>query len=181
MPAPLIRCNPPIHNSRSGLTGFFTNTGMSTPLRLSASSCMAKGLVVVRAPTQSRSMPALSAASTCLGVATSVVMSIPVSCFTLCIQGRAFSPFPSKPPGLVRGFHIPALKSFTPFDAKSLAVFITCSSVSALQGPAITRGRFTSIPGRFNGCMSSSIVYYFLFVRQRVLVFLRSPLSHNGL
>ena len=121
------------------------------PRRLSASSCMAKGLVVVRAPTHSTSIPAFRAASTCLGVATSVAVSMPVSSFTLCIQGSAFSPLPSKPPGFVRGFHIPALKIFTPFDAKPTAVVITCSSVSALQGPAITRGRLASIPGKFNG------------------------------
>ena len=141
----------PNHNSESGLTGFFTSTGPSKPRKLSASSCMAKGLVDVRAPTQSISIPYFNASSTCSGVATSVAVSIPVSFFTSCIQGNAFSPFPSKPPGFVRGFHTPARNIWQPLTASSRAVVITCSSVSAEQGPAITMGRPPSSDGRFRG------------------------------
>ena len=45
--------------------------------------------------------------------------------------------FTSKPPGLVRGFQMPARNSLMPLSASCLAVLITCSSVSALQGPAL--------------------------------------------
>ena len=156
MPAPLSRCNAPIHSSRSGLTGFFTKTGMSTPFSASARACMAKGLAVVRAPIQRMSMPYFRASSTCSGVATSVATSIPVSFFTCCIQGSAFSPFPSKPPGFVRGFQMPARKLWHPNEASCLAVVITCSSVSAEQGPAMTNGRTLSL-GRLSFSNSSSI------------------------
>ena len=54
---------------------------------------------------------------------------------------------PSNPPGLVRGFQIPARNNLMPLSAIPLAVSITCSSVSALHGPAITIGRCGSIPG----------------------------------
>ena len=157
MPAWLMRSMAPIHNSRSGFTGFFTNTGTSTPLRLSARACMANGLAEVRAPTQSISMPYFNASSTCSGVATSVAVSIPVSSLTCFIQGRATSPLPSKPPGLVRGFQIPARNMWHPSCLSCLAVVITCSSVSAEHGPAITNGRGLSL-GRFNGCNSKSII-----------------------
>jgi hypothetical protein len=41
----------------------------------------------------------------------------------------------------VRGFHIPALNAFTlGLEEISRAVSNTCSSVSALQGPAMTKG-----------------------------------------
>ena len=156
-PAWLIRSIAPIHSSRSGLTGFFTNTGTSTPLRLSASACMANGLADVRAPTHNMSMPYFRAISTCSGVATSVAVSMPVSSFTCFIQGRATSPLPSKPPGLVRGFHIPARNILHPSFLSCCAVVITCSSVSAEHGPAITNGRGLSL-GKFNGCNSKSIV-----------------------
>src|SRR5574344_442722 len=81
--------------------------------------------------------------------------------FTSLSQGSASSPLPSKPPGLVRGFQIPARKLWQPFCANWRAVVITCSSVSAEHGPAITNGRSLSL-GRFNGCSSNSIVVYFL-------------------
>ena len=150
----------PIHNSRSGLTGFFTNTGTSIPLRESARACMANGLAVVRAPTQRMSIPYFSANSTCSGVATSVATSIPVSSFTCFIQGSAFSPLPSNPPGLVRGFHTPARNMWHPLAAKSLAVVITCSSVSAEHGPAITNGRSLSL-GNVSFSNSNSIIFQF--------------------
>ena len=151
-----MRSRAPIHSSISGLTGFFTKTGTSTPRSESAKACTAKGLAVVRAPTQRMSMSYFRASSTCSGVATSVAMSMWVSSFTCFIQGSAFSPWPSKPPGLVRGFHTPARKLWQPFMASSRAVSITCSSVSALHGPAITKGRSLSL-GKFNGCKSNSI------------------------
>lgn len=92
-------------------------------------------------------------------VATSVETYIPVSFFTSFNQARPSTPIPSKPPGLVRGFQIPARNIFCPLAASCLAVSITCSSVSALHGPAMTIGLLASMPG--NKIDSSSI---FLFV-----------------
>ena len=170
MPAWFSRSIAPIHNSKSGLTGFFTKTGMSTPFRASAKACMAKGLAVVRAPIHRMSISYFKASSTCSGVATSVEISMCVSSFTCFIQGRAFSPLPSKPPGLVRGFHTPARKLWQPFMASWRAVFITCSSVSALQGPAMTKGRSLSL-GRFSFSNSNSIVilrFKFFYLKVKV-------------
>jgi len=165
IPAWLMRCMAPIQSSRSGLTGFFTSTAPSKPLRLSASSCMANGLALVRAPTHRMSMPYLRASSTCSGVATSVAVSMPVSFFTSCIHGRAFSPLPSKPPGFVRGFHTPARNMWQPFAAKLRAVVITCSSVSAEHGPAITNGRSPPLSdGKLRGSSSNSITYDFYII-----------------
>ncbi len=81
---------------------------------------------------------------------------MPVFSLALFSQGRAFSPFPSKPPGLVRGFHTPALKMWQPLAASCVAVVMTCFSVSAEHGPAITNGLPPS-QGRANGCSSNSI------------------------
>ena len=152
-----MRWSAPIQSSRSGFTGFLTRTGMSTPFNESAISCMANGLAVVRAPIQRRSMPAFNASSTCFGVATSVEVSIPVSSFTRCIHAKPSVPTPSKPPGLVRGFQMPARNILTPLLASAWAVFMTCSSVSALHGPAMTIGRSCGIPGNAKGCNSNSI------------------------
>jgi len=163
-PALLMRSMAPIHNSRSGFTGFFTKTGISTPFRASAISCTAKGLAVVRAPTQSISIPAFRHSYTCLAVATSVDTYIPVSFFTSLSQASPSTPTPSKPPGLVRGFQMPARNIFIPLAANCLAVSITCSSVSALHGPAITRGRFSSIPGNKIDSNSSSIFFICLII-----------------
>ena len=157
MPAWLMRSMAPIHSSMSGLTGFFTSTGMSTPRSASANACIAKGFAVVRAPIHSTSIPYFRQSSTCSGVATSVATSMPVSSFTRFIQGSARSPLPSKPPGLVRGFQTPARNMWQPFVASCCAVVITCSSVSAEHGPAITIGRRLSL-GRFSGCNSNSIL-----------------------
>ena len=162
IPAWLMRSIAPIQSSRSGFTGFFTNTGMSIPLMLSAIACIAKGFAVVRAPIQRMSMPYFSASSTCSGVATSVVIAIPVSSFTRFIHGSASSPFPSNPPGFVRGFHTPARNMWQPFEASWRAVVITCSSVSAEHGPAITKGLSPS-QCRSNGFKSNSIVVYRFF------------------
>ena len=151
-----MRSIAPIQSSRSGLTGFLTNTGMSTPLSASAMACMANGLAEVRAPTHNMSIPYFKASSICSGVATSVATSMPVSFCTRLSHGSAVSPFPSNPPGLVRGFHTPARNILQPFMASCLAVSITCSSVSAEQGPAITNGRSVLL-GRLSGSSSSSI------------------------
>ena len=148
MPARLSRCKAPIHNSKSGLTGFFTNTGTSTPRKLSAKACMAKGLATVRAPTHNTSMPCFKHSATCSGVATSVAVNMPVCAFTCCNHGSATSPTPSKPPGLVRGFQTPALNMRQPQAAKSRAVASTCCSVSAEQGPAITHTDCWLPPGK---------------------------------
>ena len=141
----------------SGLTGFFTNTVMSVPRSESASACIANGFAVVLAPTHSMSMPYFIASSACSGVATSVVTIIPVSSFTRFSHASAGSPCPSNPPGFVRGFHAPARNIVKPCCASCMAVVITCSSVSALHGPAITNGRFVS-SGNFSLSKSISIV-----------------------
>ena len=153
---------PPIHSSKSGFTGFLTSTGISIPRKLSAKACIAKGLADVRAPIHRMSTPCLRHSSTCSGVATSVAMSMPVSSFTRFSHGKAASPLPSNPPGFVRGFHAPALKIWQPFCAKALAACITCSSVSAEQGPAITMGRSLSL-GKLRGNKSSSISFFLLY------------------
>ena len=163
-PALLIRSKAPIHSSRSGFTGFFTSTGISTPFSASAISCTAKGLAVVRAPTQRRSISAFRHSYTCLAVATSVETYMPVSFFTSFSHARPSTPTPSKPPGLVRGFQMPARNSLRPLSANCLAVLITCSSVSALQGPAITIGRLSSTPGNVIGSNSSSIFFICLII-----------------
>ena len=154
----------------SGFTGFFTSTGMSIPCKLSAIACIAKGFADVRAPIHSTSIPYFRASSTCSAVATSVATSMPVVSLTRCIQGSAFSPLPSNPPGLVLGFHTPARNMWQPFAASCMAVDITCSSVSAEQGPAITVRR-SLLLGRLSGCSSSSIVYY-VFIYYLSLCFL---------
>ena len=102
------------------------------------------------------SMPAFRHSYTCLAVATSVDTYMPVSFFTSFNHASPSTPTPSKPPGLVRGFQIPARNIFIPLAANSLAVVITCSSVSALHGPAMTTGLFASMPG--SKIDSSSII-----------------------
>ena len=146
---------------------------MSTPCSESAIACIANGLADVRAPIQRISMPCFSDSSTCSGVATSVETNILVSFFTCSIQTRAGSPCPSKPPGLVRGFHTPARKLWHPFIASCLAVVITCSSVSAEQGPAITKGRSLSL-GKFNGDNSNSMIIFFIFIISLFYYFLNA-------
>ena len=147
MPARASLSSAPIQSSRSGLTGFFTSTGTSVPFRASAISCTAKGLAVVRAPIQSRSIPCSSASRTCRSVATSVATYMPVVSLTSRSHASPSAPTPSKPPGLVRGFHRPARKIRMPACASFPAVSRTCPRVSALQGPAMTRGRSGHIPG----------------------------------
>ncbi|MPM83236.1 hypothetical protein SDC9_130299 [bioreactor metagenome] len=158
MPALYKRSMAPIHSSRSGFTGFFIRTGMSTPLNVSAISCTAKGFAVVRAPIHNISMLYFRDSYTCFSVATSVATYIPVSLRTCWSHFNAGVPTPSNPPGFVRGFHTPALKIFTPFSASFFAVSMTCSSVSALHGPEIMIGRLSSTPG--NKIDSNSIFFF---------------------
>src|SRR6195952_2352252 len=61
IPALLIRSKAPIHNERSGFTGFLTITGTSTPFKASAISCTVNGFTVERAPTHNISTPAFKA------------------------------------------------------------------------------------------------------------------------
>ncbi len=154
-PALQSRSSAPIHSSRSGLTGFFTSTGRSHPRSASAICCTAKGFDAVRAPIHSRSTPASSAAATCSAVAASVATYMPVSRRTRRSHAKPSVPTPSKPPGLVRGFHSPARKIRTPSAARRRAVASVCSSVSALQGPATTSGRRGSTPAKRRGCSPS--------------------------
>ena len=109
IPALLNLSIAPIHNATSGFTGFLTNTGISTPFSASAISCTANGLAVVLAPIQSMSIPAFRASPTCFAFATSIATGIPNSFFTRCNQASPILPTPSKLPGFVLGFQIPAL------------------------------------------------------------------------
>ena len=140
MPARFSRSSAPTHRSMSGFTGFFTRTGMSVPSRASAISCMRKGLADVRAPIQITSTPYLMHSRTCFSLATSVQTFIPSSCLTRRSHLRPGVPTPSKEPGWVRGFQMPARKTWMPKAASPRAVSITCSSDSALQGPAMHIG-----------------------------------------
>ena len=67
-----------------------------------------KGDTVERAPIHNKSISFFKASSTCLGFATSVAVNNPVSSFALFNHFKPISPTPSKFPGLVLGFHIPA-------------------------------------------------------------------------
>ena len=141
----------PTHNSKSGLMGFFISTGTFTPRKASATSCTLKGFTVVRAPIHNTSTPKCRASSTCLPVATSTVTGSPVIFLAACNQGNPFVPTPSKLPGRVRGFQMPARSiSIFPVAAKRVAVCISCSSVSALQGPEIMRGRLLKTASKLN-------------------------------
>ena len=141
MPAFATRSTAPIHNSKSGLIGFFISTGTLTPRSASATSCTLNGFTVVRAPIHKTSTSKCNASSTCFAVATSTVIGNPVSFFALCIHGNPLVPIPSKLPGLVRGFQIPARNISTlPVAFNLCAVSKTCSSVSALHGPEMISG-----------------------------------------
>ena len=115
---------------------------------------------MVRAPTQSTSTPKCKASSTCLAVATSTAIGKPVSFFACCIHGNPLVPIPSKLPGLVLGFQIPArIISTLPVAAKRIAVCITCSSVSALHGPEIIKGDFFNKMLTFSCCSVKSPIF----------------------
>lgn len=73
---------------------------------------------------------------------TSVATYMPVSFFTSFNQARPSTPTPSKPPGLVRGFQIPARYIFCPLAASCLAVFITCSFCLGTTGAGYDNGAF---------------------------------------
>jgi hypothetical protein len=137
--------------------GFFTNTGMSTPFKASAISCTLKGFGVVRAPIHSMSTPAFRQASTCWALATSVMVSSPVSFPASTSHSKAGSPRPSKVSGRVRGFQIPARRAFTWGACWRMprAVSSICSRLSALHGPAISSGRSKPIPQSENGRVGS--------------------------
>ena len=160
MPAFAIRSIPPIHNSKSGLIGFLIKTGTFTPFNASAISCTLNGFTVVRAPTHKTSTSKCSASSTCLAVATSIATGSPVSFLACCIQGNPLVPMPSKLPGRVLGFQIPArIISTLPVAANRIAVCITCSSVSALQGPEIIKGDFFNKMLTFCCCSVKSAIF----------------------
>src|SRR5690606_30048184 len=130
--------------------------GTSTPFSATAISCTVNGFAVERAPIQRISTPAASASSTCLAVATSVVMGRPVSSFALRSHWRPTLPIPSNSPGRVRGFQMPARSTLTlPVLASRWAVARTCSSVSALHGPAMTNGKSPVSIHDFKGTMSN--------------------------
>ena len=128
----------------SGLTGFFTRTGISVPFNASAISCTRNGFAVVRAPIHTISTPDLMQSETCFSPATSVTTFIPSSFCTLWSHCRAGAPAPSKVFGCVRGFQTPARNTFTPNALRPSAVCITCDSDSALHGPAISIGALPS-------------------------------------
>ena len=157
MPARWSLSSAPIQRSRSGFTGFLTSTGMSVSARASAISCTRKGLALVRAPSQTRSTPCFIHSNTCFSLATSVATFIPYSFFTLWSHLSPGTPMPSKHPGWVLGFHIPARNTLIPNSLSPAAVCIIWSSLSALHGPAITHGRGgrENIPHSFRGTMSN--------------------------
>src|SRR6266487_422142 len=168
MPAFATRSTAPIHNSRSGLMGFLMSTGTSAPRNASATSCTLKGFTVVRAPIHNTSISKCNASATCFAVATSTVSGKPVNFFACCSQGKPLVPMPSKLPGLVRGFQMPARNMSTfPVLCKRTAVSITCSSVSALHGPEIINGRlfhFSCTNSLVAVCVASCIfVKLFMF------------------
>src|SRR5688572_13948068 len=142
IPARATRSTAPLHNSRSGLIGFLISTGTSTPRNASATSCTLKGFTVVLAPIHNTSTSKFNASCTCLPVATSTVVGMPVCFFACNNQGKPFTPMPSNIPGFVLGFQMPARRISTlPVAARRCAVCNTCSSVSALHGPLMISGR----------------------------------------
>src|SRR5882757_1901997 len=148
------RSIPPLHNSKSGLIGFFISTGISTPRNASATSCTLNGFTVVRAPIHNTSTSNCNASCTCFAVATSTAVASPVAFLALNNQGNPFVPMPSNMPGFVRGFQMPARSiSIFPVAASLVAVASICSSVSALHGPLIIKGRLFHF-----SCTSSLVV-----------------------
>ena len=166
IPALLMRSSAPIHNCRSGFTGFLIITGTSTPRNESAISCTVNGLAVERAPIHNTSTPCLRACSTWAAVATSTAVGKPVSFFAEFNQSRPIAPIPSNSPGRVRGFQIPALSILTlPLAAMATHESISCLSVSALQGPEITSGCDFVFTQLLRGAISSSsfMALYLIF------------------
>ena len=114
IPAVLILSRAPIHKDKSGLIGFLMRTGVSVPLIASAISCTENGFTVVLAPIHRISIPYFNANSMCDVFATSTVNCTPNSSLISAIHFNASSPLPSNVPGLVLGFHTPALIRFIP-------------------------------------------------------------------
>jgi hypothetical protein len=81
---------------------------------------------------------------------------MPVSRFTLLNHGNPAVPTPSKAPGRVLGFHMPARNILMPWAARLVAVVKTCSSLSALQGPAIIIGNSGRVPPGLIGSVFNS-------------------------
>ena len=129
---------------------------------------MIKGLTVERAPIHNISISCSKASFTWSLLATSVAVFKPVSSFTRCSHWSPKAPTPSNIPGRVRGFQIPARKKDTSVFLRLCAIFSTCSSVSALQGPAITTGWLS--------CKSSNH-FLFPFVISIVLLGVRCQVS----
>ena len=132
------RSSAPIHSGRSGLTGFLTSTGTSTPLSACASSATMKGFAVVRAPIHTTLTPAPNAASTWAGVATSVAAGRPISRAASTSHLSPSFPPPSNDPGRLRGFHTPARNAQMFAAASERAASSICAFDSALHGPAIS-------------------------------------------
>ena len=128
---------------------------MSLPFSASAISWTRNGLAVVLAPIQTISTPYSRQSSTCFSPATSVATFMPSSFFTLCSHLSPGVPTPSNVFGWVRGFQIPARKTLTPNGLSPSAVRITCSSDSALHGPATRSGRCPS--GKRPHCSTGKI------------------------
>src|SRR5574344_184924 len=102
---------------------------------------------------------------------------MPVSCLTFLSHSKPTEPMPSNAPGLVRGFQMPARNILTPLDASNLAVSITCSSVSALQGPAMTNGFLSLNPGnKMDSNSILSILFNFSMFDQYIFCILVSAL-----
>ena len=114
IPALLILSRAPIHNDKSGFIGFLTSIGVSVPFTASAISCTENGFTVVLAPIHNMSIPYFKDKSIWLVLATSTANSTSSSFLISEIHFRASSPFPSNVPGLVLGFHTPALIRFIP-------------------------------------------------------------------
>ena len=144
---------------------------MSDPESASATSETENGLDVVRAPTQTMSTPASSAASAWCAQATSrggphsVRTGAPVS------HARAVLPTPSNESGRDLPFHTPARRVSTPRAANPAAVSRSCASLSALQGPAtsdrdvatagprtLVRSSRSSLTRRLAGALSRTLV-----------------------
>ncbi len=138
-----IHSNPPIHKFKSGLTEFLTSTGLSIPFIASVTSFIENGFTTVRVSSHNISIPYFKACSACFGVATSTVVSNPVSALSCWSKWSPVSTTSSKPCGLVRGFHMPDLNTLTCGILPIWwAVFITCSSVSALHDPLMITACF---------------------------------------
>ena len=131
-------------DSRSGFTGFFTSTGTSTP-----EGCLpvpAWRMDWQKYGSHPQNIDSIFQGelhvlrSSHLGSSEHTGLLL-----HLLHPSKATSPLPSKPPGLVRGFQMPARKILMPLLASMRAVSITCCSVRHTW-PAIIIGRFFQFP-----------------------------------